>query len=258
MVIKAVAKPRLRGFATELLNGVSIIRKKHICFTITLALLVSIAPEARAELFGFGRITSNTPGVEGSTIGTQLCVDVTSYGTNQVLFTFYNNHPSDPEFQNAPPLSSSIAELYFDDGELLGIASILDDPINGVDFVELAKPAELPSANNADPDFITSTGFSADAENPSPKLGVNPGESVGIMFDLQTGKTFDDIMKSIYAGFELEEGDDPTGTLRIGIHVSSIGNASTSDSFIMVPIPGAMILGMLGLGVAGFKLRKFA
>jgi hypothetical protein len=44
--------------------------------------------------------------------------------------------------------------------------------------------------------------------------------------------------------------------LRIGIHVQAIGISGNSDSFIMTPVPGAVILGMLGLSVAGWKLRK--
>jgi hypothetical protein len=30
------------------------------------------------------------------------------------------------------------------------------------------------------------------------------------------------------------------------------------DNISFVPVPGAVLLGMLGLGVAGVKLRKFA
>ena len=235
-------------------------RKKHyISFLcVTLVLLVFVATEARAELFGFGRITSNTPGAEGSTIGAQLCVDVTDPGDDHVLFTFYNNHPSDPEFQNAPAISSSIMEIYFDDGALFGIADIINDGLLTTFVGGSANPGELPSGENLEPEFETTAGFLADAGKGGPTNGVNPGESVGIVFDLQSGMNFDDVMKAIYAGFELEEGDDPKGTLRIGMHVISIGEAETSDTFIMTPVPGAMILGLLGLGAAGLKLRKYA
>ena len=57
--------------------------------------------------------------------------------------------------------------------------------------------------------FVTTLGFSADSDPPVQSLGVNPGESLGIIFDLQPGGTFADVV-----------GELASGALRIGIHVN--------------------------------------
>jgi hypothetical protein len=173
-------------------------------------------------------------------------------------FTFYNNpdpaHGSNfAEFYTTDPLPSSITDVYFDDGSLLGIANIFNG--SGVSFSNPAVPGNLPGGNSIEPPFETTDGFSADSDTPVQPMGVNPGESVGILFNLQPGKDFEDVLAAIYQGF-----DDPLAaeSLRIGLHIQSIGPESGSDSFIMTPVPGAVILGLLGLSIAGIKLRKFA
>lgn len=53
-----------------------------------------------------------------------------------------------------------------------------------------------------------------------------------------------------------------SGTYTLLFQVKNVGNAGTNgylgvDNVHVVPLPAATILGMLGLGVAGVKLRKF-
>ena len=103
---------------------------------------------------------SNNSATNCATGAAQLSVDVIDLGS-QVQFNFYNSGPA----------NSSIADVYFDDGSLLGIASLIDadDGIggdSGVDFSEGASPSNLPSANNASPPFQTTAGFSADSDPP--------------------------------------------------------------------------------------------
>ena len=53
--------------------------------------------------------------------------------------------------------------------------------------------------------------------------------------------------------------DDPwfDNTIRIGLRVQRTGlDGEESDSLILVPVPAAVILGLLGLGAAGLKLRR--
>jgi len=214
---------------------------------ILILIVCLIAAPTEADLYSFAQITNNT----STSVGAQLCVDVSSYGTNQVLFRFYNDGPAGSLYDVAVPIYSSICDVYFDDGALLGIAAI-DNP-TGVLFSQLATPKNLCGGQNLSPPFETTSGFSADSDSPVQHNGVNPGEYVGIVFDLEPNKDFDDVISAINLGFSNPWLED---SLRIGIHVQAIGISGNSDSFIMTPVPGAVILGMLGLSVAGWKLRK--
>ena len=166
---------------------------------------------AYADTYSFSDSCSNNLPADVAIGIAQLNVEVTNpAGPNNVLFTFTNSGPDD----------SSIADIYFDDGSLLGIAAIIESPPD-VDFGIGAIPAELPAANDCPgPDFDTTAGFSADSEVPPPMKGVNPGESVGIRFDLQAGQEFDDVLDEL-----------DSGALRIGIHVIGFSSGG-SESFI--------------------------
>jgi len=229
-------------------------------FGLVLALVFVLSAEARAELYTFDSwlYAGGTP---GGNVMNQLSVAVTDddvgsnvVGENQVLFIFRNEGPT----------ASSITDIYFDDGTLLRIAGIYDTLTTGVSFDDPATPGNLPNGNAVNPHFVTSDAFSADSDNPITAYGVNPGESVGILFDLQNSKTLANVIAAMYAGFALGPDDNPTGTLRIGVHVQSIATALDeqgnpgSQSYILTPVPGAVILGLLGLGAVGLKLRKFA
>jgi hypothetical protein len=166
-------------------------------------------------------------------------VEVTDLGGGQVLF----------DFMNVGPNASSITDVYFDDGTLLGIAGLIDaddgiggDP--GVDFSPGASPPDLPGANNVSPAFQTTAGFSADSDPPAQPNGVNSGQMLGIVFDLQGGGTFADILA------ELTNGD-----LRIGLHVQGFTGGG-SESFVNNPIPEPTTALLFGLGLAGLAARR--
>ena len=210
--------------------------KKHVLPTATLLAAV-VAMPAQAVSLGFDCITGNLAG--DCAIGeAQLSVDITDPGSNQVLFTF-NNVGAD---------ASSIADVYFDDGTLLGIASI-DNSDAGVSFSQLASPPNLPGANNASPPFVTTAGFSADSNPPVQPNGVNPGETLGILFDLQNGGVFPDVVSELTSGM-----------LRIGIHVQGYDTGG-SESFVNNPVPVPAAVWLFGsglLGLVGIARRKKA
>jgi hypothetical protein len=189
-------------------------RAQHLGFLIGV-FLFSATSIAFAVPFGFDNITGNSVG--NAAIGeAQLSVDVTNPGAGQVLFMFSNTGPA----------ASSIAAVYFDDGppqSLLGIASIQNG--SGVSFSQGASPGNLPGGNNASPAFVTTAGFSADSNPPRQPNGVNPGESLGITFNLQGGQTFDDVLTDL-----------DNGALRIGIHVQGFTDGG-SESFVNTPAP---------------------
>jgi len=217
---------------------------RNILKAVSLLSAVAVFSPAQAALFSFGCITHNSA-ANCATGESQLFVEVTDAGWNtdtgynQVLFTFINSGPD----------SSSIADVYFDDGTLLGIASI-DNSSTGVSFSQGANPGNLPGGNSIG--FETTAGFLADADAPVQPNGVNPGEYLGITFDLLSGITYADTI------FALESATD----LRIGIHVQGFADGG-SESFVnnvtVVPIPAAIWLFGTGLiGLIGIARRKKA
>jgi hypothetical protein len=183
------------------------------------------------QTYGFYNITNNNA-VDASIGQAQLSVVVSDYGTDLVSFKFVNEGPAD----------CVITEIYFQDGSILGFASI-NESLAGVDFKEdevgSVNPKNLPGGMSIDPQFIATTGFSIEPLNPEPTWGVEPGEWVEIVYSLQSGKTYANIIE------ELDSAD-----LRIGIHVQSFASGG-SESFI-TPEPTTM--GLLALG--GLVLRK--
>jgi hypothetical protein len=170
------------------------------------------ATPASAVTLGFYCITNNLA-ADCATGEAQMSVDVSDLGGGQVSFLF----------SNAGPNASSITDIYFDDGTLLGIASVNSGP--GTDFAQGASPPNLPGGESISPPFETTTGFLADSEPPVQPNGANPGEWVEIVFDLAGGGTFADVLA------ELTNGD-----LRIGIRVQGYAGGG-SESLVNVPLP---------------------
>jgi len=162
--------------------------------------------------------------------------------SGQVAFTF----------SNAAGTASTMSELYFDNGTLLGISSILNH--TGVTFSKGANPANLAGSNNISPSFDATAIFNSEADSPAPKNGIDPGEELMIIFNLINGNTAADTVAALTGDKNLDGKLD----LRIGIHAISIGSKELSASFVndqafegvpSVPLPASLVFLFSGLPV---------
>jgi len=216
--------------------------ERKMSFVLLVCALAATA--ARADLYNFECITNNSA-VDAAIGESQFSVLVTSGGTTQdgreqVLF----------EFQNAGPAASSITDVYFYDGALLDYGDVSLMPSGGVSYSEGADPGSLPGWPQ--PEIYATRVFSADSLPAVQPNGINPGESLGVLFALASGTTFQDVINGLNGGIT-----DPmtAGNITIGIRAQGFADGG-SESFVHAPLPGAVLLGLLGLGVAGLKLRK--
>ncbi|MDT8303980.1 MAG: hypothetical protein RQ760_21035 [Sedimentisphaerales bacterium] len=231
--------------------------KRHIILlNLVLVCVAILSTEARADLYDSWAVVENNSGMPGI-VASQLSVEVTDPGiSGQVLFTF----------KNTGSYSFYISDIYFDDGTLLGIASI-DNSDPGVSF-GFSSPSNFPGGNTVYPPFVTS--FSAD-NDPGAVNGIGPGESVGLYFNLAGGNAFADTINALNVGFDPSAYYTGSGiydgwtqaNLRIGVHVQGIDGPwgeGQSDTYLLTPVPPSLIIGILGMGVGvlGLKLRKYA
>ena len=167
--------------------------------------------------------------------------------TGQVLFAF----------RNTGPAASSITDLYFDDGTLLGIAAVRNSA--GTNFAQGAAPGNLPGGSSMAPAFRTTAGFSADSNPPTQPNGANPGEQIGIVFNTINGKTLFDVIAALN-GETVDDNGAPA--LRVGLHAQGfVGGDSASfvnSQAAVVPLPASALLLLCGLGpLLAFLRRKY-
>jgi hypothetical protein len=200
---------------------------------MALVLLCITSLPVHAALFGFSGITNNNSYNVG--IGeAQLFMDVTDAGSGQVSF----------DFVNLGPEASTVARIYFDYTFEMFSDWYFHDLACGVSFSEDASPPNLPGGKP----FGFGADFSLGADPAPPKNGINPGESLEIIFDLAAGFTFSDVIQALLSS-----------DLQIGIHVIAF-DSGDGESFInnpqIVPLPPTIILMGTGLfGLIGMRKR---
>lgn len=207
---------------------------------LAVAASTALAPlTAGATVYSFDCITNNS--ATSCTSGeTQLTMDVTA-ASGGVRFLF----------SNIGAAASSVEQAFFDDGVLTGSTITIENG-TGVVFTQDASPGNLPGGNSISPQFDTSFSFSA--EPPPSTNGINPGETLGLVFSggsVSLAGVLDDLN---------------SGDLRVGLHVIAYANGS-SEGFVNrpglpplvgpIPEPGTWALlgsGLLALG--GVARRK--
>lgn len=209
-------------------------RSIRVC--LVLAFLAAFgAAQAHAVSFNLLCTTPESPG-DCAIIETQLSLEVTDPGGGQVQFVL----------ANAGPDASSVARIYFDDdnGRLGTLASAVGC---GTSFSTRGPgPGDLPGGVNFSAD-ITLNAAAAPSKN-----GVNPGESLTILFDIASG-TFADIID------DMTDGDETSASLRVGTHVISLASGgSEGTQSVVIPEPGTLALlavGCTGLALAPVRRR---
>lgn len=197
--------------------------------TSRLLVLVSIlfmSSNASAVMLGFNCITDNIAG-DCAAGEAQLSLNVTDAGSDQVRFLFSNLGPDD----------LFISDIYFDNGEpgstLASIAALEESM--GVDFqTPIPGMGDLPGGNTIG--FDTTTDLETN-NAPGAANGIDPGEMLGVLFNLVMGQTFADVIS------ELANGD-----LRVGIHVQGFESGG-SESFVNTPVPIPAAIWFLGTGL---------
>lgn len=183
-----------------------------------------ISASACAELFIFGQITGEVEVCQDAFLMEVLEMN------DQALFTFTNNCDND----------GVLGRIFIRDNDLITFNSIYDQP-EGVSFSDPDwKNANLPGGHELG--FTPHNTYAIEAEPARPKNGLHYQDYVSVLFDINSGITFDNIIASIGGG-----------SLGVGLHVQSLPG-DTSAAFSTVPEPATMVL--MGIGTLLIAQKK--
>lgn len=229
-----------------------------IVITFGLSAVVSTAMPAGAASISFSpsvwfgyKCISNNSAANCNTGVTQFRTKVSQVSSTQVLFEFFNRAS-----QGGTALASSITEVFFDDTKpySLDFSAPTNAPIitssTGVSFSrELnarGKAPNLPGGSSVS----FSSNYTAGSNAPVQRNGVNPGESLSILFNVRPG--FIDPFNAVITDLQ-------RGSLRVGIHGQGFQNGG-SESYVneAVPEPLTMLGSGLALGLGALLQRKLS
>jgi hypothetical protein len=222
-----------------------------VAVTLLFAAGLAAKHASAGELFGFYPVANNGQNANTATWA-QFTMVVSDGGTvggiNYVDF----------HFANAGGSASSITDIYFQDGTLLGVQGVSSESV-GVNFSSVSNPTHvvLPGDNTfSSHTTIADGGYfaSADATAPVQPDGINPGEWLDVQFALVPGTNWQDTVNALRVTPWPGPGQ---GALRVGIHVQGFDNGG-SESFIteVIPLPHSGALAACGLCVGLGTIRR--
>lgn len=210
---------------------------------VVLAMVLGLSAGAleASMIYEYDLLIFTNDGLYADDASMDFNIQVSSPVAGQVRFEFHNDSPAE--------ITSSIAELYFDDDALLLTEIVLIDEGPGTSFSLEAIPPNLPAGNLLTPPFETNKALSANANPPPSKNGVNPGEYVAIVFDLSENSDLEDVRAA------LDE-----NSLRVGVHLIAFPDGSSESA--VIPEPATLLVlvisGLLALGSRALKGRRRA
>lgn len=190
----------------------------------------------------FANMTGNAPSLSQF----KMTVSDEDVDPNQIAFLFEN--------LVVPGLPSAIANIYFEDGTLVFPEADLE-PGSGVAFEQNGQPEDPPGV---DP-WGSSHEFRISLEQNTADA-IEPGEYLRVIFDLQNGYGFADVIAAIENGFAKTQGvgyNPALPSLRIAFHVRALANGQSDSYLLTIPLPTPLALGLAGLaGVVIISRRK--
>jgi hypothetical protein len=211
---------------------------------LAVAFVLGLQGSADAGFLYSFAVFENADGADPADVKSNVFLDVSDAsedGVNRALFEL--------SVELSAPASLSVTEIYVEDGTLLGIADLIQDEedvfFQRYDEGNGLEPDEPPGSTNLDPIFTPNEEFSVDPR--SMPYGIGPGETLGILYDLQPEVGFGDVIQSIEDGFDslkvaayLADPENADPTLRLAIRVQGLPDNDYSVTAILIPEPSSL------------------